>query len=54
MFEGFTGREILMWAGGVLVAAVLITFGAIWITDAYIEAHDPIAGAGAVTRNRSR
>jgi hypothetical protein len=41
MFEGFTGKEALLWVGGVLVAATIIIFGAIWIADAFLDAGDP-------------
>jgi hypothetical protein len=37
MFEGFTVKELLRWIGGILVAAAIVIFGAIWATDAFLE-----------------
>jgi hypothetical protein len=41
MFGTYPAREILMWIGGMLVAAAIAIFGVICLVDAYLAVHDP-------------
>jgi hypothetical protein len=41
MFGTYPAREILMWIGGMLVAAAVAIFGVICLVDAYLAVHDP-------------
>jgi hypothetical protein len=41
MFGTTPAREILMWIGGMLVAAAIAIFGVICLVDAYLAVHDP-------------
>jgi hypothetical protein len=41
MFGTYPAREILMWIGGMLVAAAIAIFGVTCLVDAYLAVHDP-------------
>jgi hypothetical protein len=41
MFGTYPAREILMWIGGMLVAAAIAIFGVIHLVDACVDFHDP-------------
>jgi hypothetical protein len=41
MFGTYPAREILMWIGGMLMAAAIAIFGVIFLVDAYLAVHDP-------------
>jgi hypothetical protein len=41
MFGTYPAREILMWIGGMLVAAAIAIFGVTCLVDAYLAFHDP-------------
>jgi hypothetical protein len=49
MFEDFTAKELLHWTGGILLAAAIIIFCAIWATDAFLDANAP-EGATEMSR----
>jgi hypothetical protein len=53
VFEGLSGREILLWGAGVLVAAAIVIFGAIWITDTFLDAGDPLIETGVTAKGQS-
>jgi hypothetical protein len=50
MFGTYPAREILMWIGGMLVAAAIAIFGVTYLVDAYLAFHDP-ADALAIQRD---
>jgi hypothetical protein len=50
MFGTYPAREILMWIGGMLLAAVIAIFGVTCLVDAYLAFHDP-ADALAIQRD---
>lgn len=41
MFGTYPAREILMWIGGMLIAAAIAIFGVIYAVDAYLALHEP-------------
>jgi hypothetical protein len=41
MFGTYPAREILVWIGGMLIAAAIAIFGVICLVDAYLAVHDP-------------
>ena len=41
MFGTYPAREILMWIGGVLFAAMIVIFGVIMVVDTYLAFLDP-------------
>lgn len=48
---GFSTKEVLLWLGGMLVAAAITILGAIWVVDALVDprdTNDPLAKAGGL------
>ena len=41
MFGDYSAKEILMWIGGTLVAAMIVVFGVILVVDTYLAFRDP-------------
>jgi len=41
MSGGYPAKEILMWIGGTLVAAMIVIFGVILVVDTYLAFRDP-------------
>lgn len=41
MFGEYSIKEILLWIGGTLVAAMIVMFGVIMVVDTYLAFQDP-------------
>ena len=41
MSGGYSAKEILMWIGGTLVAAMIVVFCVIMVVDMYLPFRDP-------------
>jgi hypothetical protein len=41
MFGDYSAKEILMWIGGMVVAAMIVIFGVIMVVDMYLAFQDP-------------
>jgi hypothetical protein len=41
MSGGYSAKEILMWIGGTLVAAMIVIFCVIMVVDMYLSFRDP-------------